>query len=84
MTEDFALVWKRICDAIRKSILTMSLHSDHFLLQTVCIFFQIFQIVLKVFLFPILSVLPSFSTSETSVLNLEKFVYEARIDGYFL
>ena len=28
MTEDFALVWKRICDAIRKSILTMSLHSD--------------------------------------------------------
>ncbi|MDY3723454.1 MAG: PD-(D/E)XK nuclease family protein, partial [Treponema sp.] len=47
-------------------------------------FFRIFQIVLKVFLFPIWSVLPSFSTSETSVLNLVKFVYEARIDGYFL
>ncbi|MDD7450576.1 MAG: hypothetical protein PUK76_05970, partial [Treponema sp.] len=45
-------------------------------------FFRIFQIVLKVFLFPIWSVLPSFSTSETSVLNLEKFVYEPRIDGY--
>lgn len=24
----------------------------------------------------------SFSTSETSVINLEKLVYEARIDGY--
>ena len=60
----------------------MFLHSDRFLLQTVRVFFLIFQIVLKVFLFPIWSVLPSFSTSETSVLNLEKFVYEARIDGY--
>ena len=45
-------------------------------------FLRIFQIVLKVFLFPIWSILPSFSTSETSVINLEKFVYEARIDGY--
>lgn len=60
MTEDFALVWKKICDAIRKSILTMSLHSDHFLMQTMCIFFRIFQIVLKVFLFPVWSVLLSF------------------------
>ncbi len=60
----------------------MFLHSDRSLLQTVRVFFLIFQIVLKVFLFPIWSVLPSFSTSETSVLNLEKFVYEARIDGY--
>ena len=60
----------------------MFLHSDRSLLQTVRVFFRIFQIVLKVFLFPIWSVLPSFSTSETSVLNLEKFVYEARIDGY--
>ena len=58
------------------------LHSDRSLLQTVRVFFRIFQIVLKVFLFPIWSVLPSFSTSETSVLYLEKFVYEARIDGY--
>ena len=62
----------------------MFLHSDRSLLQTVRMFFRIFQIVLKVFLFPIWSVLPSFSTSETSVLNLEKFVYEARIDGYVL
>ena len=62
----------------------MFLHSDRFLLQTVRVFFLIFQIVLKVFLFPIWSVLPSFSTSETSVINLEKFVYEARIDGYNL
>ena len=60
----------------------MFLHSDRSLLQTVRVFFRIFQIVLKVFLFPIWSVLPSFSTSETSVLILEKFVYEARIDGY--
>ena len=60
----------------------MFLHSDRSLLQTVRVFFRIFQIVLKVFLFPIWSVLPSFSTSETSVINLEKFVYEARIDGY--
>ena len=60
----------------------MFLHSARSLLQTVRVFFRIFQIVLKVFLFPIWSVLPSFSTSETSVLNLEKFVYEARIDGY--
>ena len=62
----------------------MFLHSDRSLLQTVRVFFLIFQIVLKVFLFPIWSVLPSFSTSETSVINLEKFVYEARIDGYNL
>ena len=60
----------------------MFLHSVRSLLQTVRVFFLIFQIVLKVFLFPIWSVLPSFSTSETSVLNLVKFVYEARIDGY--
>ena len=60
MTEDFALAWKRICDAIRKSILTMSLHSDHFLMQTVRVFFRIFQIILKVFLFLVWSVLPSF------------------------
>ena len=60
----------------------MFLHSDRSLLQTVRVFFRIFQIVLQVFLFPIWSVLPSFSTSETSVLILEKFVYEARIDGY--
>ena len=60
----------------------MFLHSDRSLLQTVRVFFLIFQIVLKVFLFPIWSVLPSFSTSETSVLILEKFVYEPRIDGY--
>ena len=60
----------------------MFLHSVRSLLQTVRVFFRIFQIVLKVFLFPIWSVLPSFSTSETSVLNLVKFVYEARIDGY--
>ena len=62
----------------------MFLHSARSLLQTVRMFFRIFQIVLKVFLFPIWSVLPSFSTSETSVLNLVKFVYEARIDGYVL
>ena len=60
----------------------MFLHSVRSLLQTVRMFFRIFQIVLKVFLFPIWSVLPSFSTSKTSVINLEKFVYEARIDGY--
>ena len=60
----------------------MFLHSDRFLLQTVRVFFLIFFFFLKVFLFPIWSVLPSFSTSETSVLILEKFVYEARIDGY--
>ena len=60
----------------------MFLHSDRSLLQTVRVFFRIFQIALKVFLFPIWSVLPSFFTSETSVLNLVKFVYEARIDGY--
>ena len=60
----------------------MFLHSVRSLLQTVRVFIRIFQIVLKVFLFPIWSVLPSFSTSETSVLNLVKFVYEARIDGY--
>ena len=60
----------------------MFLHSARSLLQTVRMFFRIFQIVLKVFLFPIWSVLLSSSTSETSVLNLEKFVYEPRIDGY--
>ena len=60
----------------------MSLHSDRFLLQTVRVFFRIFQIVLKVFLFRFGQYCLHFSTSETSVTWLGSFVYEARIVGY--